>query len=251
MKSYTRVIPAGETRKVDVNHGNFIRLKEVSDVGAPVVVKAIGKNGQELLNDEMLQGNRVTFVDEIAKVEITNEGIASLTVIVTIGVGIFQDDRISGVVSVIDNQFEQTAGGVAFQAGVIVNAVAAQYGHLQLWNPAGSGKNITVNKLMMHAVATATACAVARHSTALTTLAGPPGNCLLGGAASAAEGRSQLSAAGLIVDQFGVFSLPADQSIPVDLNNPIIIPPNDGLLIWCATVNIKIGATLFYVEEAA
>lgn len=64
-----------------------------------------------------------------------------------IGRGDVTDNRTSGQVEVIDGEQARVLAGISFVGSVAITGVAGQNAYCQLWNPAGSGRNLVVGNL--------------------------------------------------------------------------------------------------------
>lgn len=139
--------------------------------------------------------------------------------------------------------------GVCFAGNVARAAVAAEYPHVQLFNPAASGKTLYIDGLVM-SKGTSGAIYVGRYDTALITLSGNGVNQEFGGAASVAELRSASLAAITIGDQ--IQSLYCGASVPYELVviAPFIVPPGFGMLLTVSVVNQDLYASFRWREYA-
>lgn len=61
----------------------------------------------------------------------------------------FEDQRLTGTVSVVDSNFALTQSGQAFSAYHGYTPAASNFGQIQLLNPAGSGRIIEVQSVLM------------------------------------------------------------------------------------------------------
>lgn len=175
---------------------------------------------------------------------------STITGRVVIGMAVLDDDRVTGEVSVINGEVQRVMGGKCFVGLATQAASAGNFSHGQLWNPAGSGKNLILTKITPM-VSPAAGIAVQRHNAALTTLIGNGYNKLLGNAVSTAELRSQLNAA-QIGTNFANFGLgTATDSKEVPFSEPIVIPPGFGVIVVPGVVNIAVWPNYQWTEEAA
>lgn len=236
--------PLAANYKWDVGiAGNYFRLAACP---WPVTVQLL-KNQQvigQMAN--MMAGDYVEGV-EFDKVSIVNGAMAQ-TVDVQISGGGAGSDRVLGEVSIIDGGRSRTLAGMAFIGTAGVAGVAGQYPHIQLFNPAASGKNVIVESLV-GTVATAGFVQAFGHSVALAALVGGAPSKRVGAAASTAELRT-LSAAGAVgVGQLLGATLQANSNFEFALAEPVVLVPGTGLLFRGALAG-DLSVTVEFFEEA-
>jgi hypothetical protein len=109
---------------------------------------------------------------------------------------------------------QHVANGEAFAAENFAIPGGGITPHIQLFNPAGSGRRVRMRSVHAIGAPTAPSVLVCRHDTALTTLGVPGGfaveNLLGGGVAAVAEMRSQL-VAGVLGTPFTQAFAPANE----------------------------------------
>ncbi len=228
-------------------HGNFLRIKSTSGFSSNSVTVEFFK-GQSPLPvdlDSSDAGDRAFVPGGFDCLRVTSAVTQGLKLQVARGeVG---SDRITGEVSVINGALSRARAGVSFFYGVSVAAVAAQYSHLQLWNP-------TVDRLAVVTGATfysgvASGVRLSRHAVALTTLVSAGESKYIGGPVSAMQIRSQANAA-----IFGtlIFQVVSDgaQTLPLPFREPIVVPPGGGILIVPSVVNAPVNGGFEYFEES-
>jgi hypothetical protein len=165
----------------------------------------------------------------------------------------FVDDRVTGEVSVIDGGKARTRSNTAMTAQIYCGAVAGQYAHCQLWNPADSGKNAFIEQLFLNGAA-AQGVSVLSHNAALSTAAGTPRpqSKKVGGAQSALFNYKQNAAAAIPTGQvLGLFAAPANQTILLPFREPFMLPPGQGIVAYVNSVqNTDLNAVFEFFEEA-
>lgn len=167
---------------------------------------------------------------------------------VVIGDGRIDDGRISGTVEVINGELARVKAGVSYFGSAYQIAVAAQFAHAQLWNPAGSGRRLVVSQLTIQSVTAATH-RVCAHNVAIGGLyTFQPASKLAGGAASVAQTRngSDVAQLGTFMGQFVV---PANSSFVWRPSEPIVIPPGWGIHTNANAVNVETFANFEYFED--
>lgn len=167
-----------------------------------------------------------------------------------IGTGRIDDNRITGSVEVIDGGKARSIAGAAFIGTGYQAATAAVYSGVQLWNPAGSGKNLVLKALAVVSQ-TGNWTAGIQHATAKLT------NTLN---TYAPKKRDMPAGVGLIAVQTAgappgttVFSLSgiASQTEQFAFSEPVVIPPDSGLSCWIVTtVNMANQSSFEWFEES-
>ncbi|NIA56180.1 hypothetical protein HAV22_21335 [Massilia sp. TW-1] len=160
----------------------------------------------------------------------------------------FHDDRISGTVDVVDGGKARTLQGIAFYAYVNAAKSAGNFAHSQLWNPVGSGKNLIVEKVMLTNGTVATLQSLRYGGVALPTLGTPPVNKKLNGPASVAQCRSDLNAAQSGAIMFNSY-VSANLLLPLVPNEPIIVPPGNGIMAVGGEVGNDAPVTFEFYED--
>jgi hypothetical protein len=239
---YVYTVPAGGVVSIPVE-GSFFKI--ISSTG-PVSVggDAFGTIGPILagqgLKDEKFRGLQVQDASgqiNVVKILIADRG--------------FVDDRVTGEVSVIDGGKARTYGGGAFLASVNIGPVAAQLSHLQLFNPAGSGKNVILSAFSVSS-ATSGLLVIGRYNVPLTTsLAVTTAvNKLAGGAAGVSQLRSQNSVGNLIVGSpMYLPNIAASTTFVCNLKEPFLIIPGTGIVLEHNSVNTDLAAGFEFYEE--
>lgn len=146
--------------------------------------------------------------------------------------GNFEDDRITGEVSVIDGGKSRTAAGGSFTWQVLCTAVAGFLPAAQLWNPPGSGRNLFVTRGYASATV-AGGLYLGIHNTALTTAGGSVANKKsLSVASSVASALNQTPASMFgAARTFGTVLVQNYGNWPITLDEPLMIEPGSGLLL--------------------
>lgn len=219
--------------------------------GASVTIDVAGrffkyKTGTGLLRIRETRGGYIDLmpgqgVENIAFTSLTiqDKSGAQNTGVILAGDFAFRDERISGVVEVISGEKTRVMAGNSFGSSVAVAPDPANYSVGQLWNPAGSGKNIFVNRIILSgSAAPGVEWIIYSATVALPNLVGTGKfqNKRVGGAVSTAERRSELRAGGLGVVLFELFP-PQNAPTDVGLSEPIMVPPGCGVGAYPFAVN--------------
>lgn len=193
-----------------------------------------------------------------SRVKITTGANEAVTFLVAPDLG--GSDRFTGDVDLIDQATRQVGkvqsvrdpivdAGEAFRGYQSPGASGGNYGHVQLMNPAGSGKIVYVDAIEVY-VSTAMAGLLTLYNTALTA-GNAPENCKSGGAAPSSLMRYTLNAAvlGTIIGSTGVPV--GGESRRNVLANPIRLDAGKGLCVVGGVVNTGMNATFEFREVTA
>lgn len=207
---------------------------------------------------EIMSGGRVVgrmtnvragdFVRDIAfdQVRIIN-GATAQAVTVQIAGGGVGSDRVIGEVSVIDGGKARTIAGGAFFGSSGVNASAGTYAHVQLENPAGSGKRVVLEQVIF-STATAGLLSLRSGYASLANSSGGAPSKLLGGAASAGVRRWE-NIAGVSGSPMTHFIIGANAPLVVKFAEPVVISENQRLTAAAGTLNTDLFAAWEFFEE--
>lgn len=139
--------------------------------------------------------------------------------------------------------------GRAFVGDSFQIAVGSQFSHVQLFNPAASGRLLVLRRVV-GVVGVASSVILRHYATALASLTGNGENKMLGSAASIAELRFTSNAA-LLGTRLVVARGSVDGDFKYKLAGPIIVPQNDGILVAVDLVNIYLGSSFEWIEMPA
>lgn len=194
------------------------------------------------------------------EVLITN-GAAAQTVKLAVATGKGGYDRISGTVSiagtvgvsgsvsVIDGGKALTLTNNAFLANVALGAVAAQYAHAQIWNPAASGKQTIVKSVAIRS-GTGGGITGRFHNAQLANGYLGVASKLEGGALPSTLGRTENSVA--LLGSGAVFfgcAIQANTTYLHKFDEPLIFGAGRGLLLEHGVVNTDLGVLFDFREE--
>lgn len=228
---------AGEARQYEVK-GRFIKYK----AGTGMIRVRMSKGGYV----DLLPGQGVRDVD-FENFIITDKSGAANSGVVLAGDYAFQDDRITGTVDVVDGGKARTVGNIACMGYGFCPALASNYAYIQLFNPAGSGRNVFVGQVSFYSSGTVVSgVAMGAYNVALTALVRNGVRKNLAAGSSLMEVRSKNDTVSLIGTLMGAM----DKMLKSQkLLEPIMIPPGFGLVIQNSTLAEDIGATFEYFEE--
>lgn len=245
MKPYSIALAANEALDVQVG-GDFFLLDS-----APQAVSFAFFGPTNMRRDETLEsalaGDWVRPKDGFAWVKITNGAVAQ-TVRFYVARGEVGRFRVQGEVSVISGELTRSNAQRGFLGSGASTAVAAQEGHVQLWNPAGSGKRLIVNQISL-VLGGASHMYIGHHNVALANLDTAPSNKRLSGAATIAELRNQTQAGGIGTIIMSLYIATANESFIFRPTEPLVVPPGLGLTLRHGTVNSLIQGSFDFFEE--
>lgn len=224
-KIYDFTLTAGGAFVLPVE-GSYYRI--ISSTGA-VEVKRDGGSGVGPIYAG--QGERD---EEFKRLTLIDKSGAANTGYIVVSDGTFVDDRITGEVSVIDGGLARTITNSAFIGyGIVTPATTTNNGGLQIWNNAAiGGKNIVVEQMSFYSNVANTGVNMNLQNTALTTLFNPARSKLGNGADSTiAQVRSQEGTAWSATILGVLFVDTANKTMPFIPKEPIVIPPQWGLVI--------------------
>lgn len=190
------------------------------------------------------QGEREPF----NRLQITNTSGVVNNIRILVADESFVDTRIYGSVEVIDGGRATTMAGNAFAGVASQAAVAAQFSHVQLWNPIGSGRNVAVSRVMVGTNTPTPIFAARLFNTALATLVATGLNKRAAGPASVMELRTESTVALLGGGSFQFAWGAQATPLILETKEPVILLPGWGLLITNQILNAIVGATFDYTE---
>lgn len=149
-------------------------------------------------------------------------------------------------VTATERWLSEIRAGRAFIGNRVQVASAANFGHIQLLNPAGSAVTIIVRAIVL-SLGAATRARMAYFDTALTTLVGTGANLLRGAAASVGTIRAEDNAAELGTEIYNINILSGTPTDPVP-EWLCELGAGEGVLINCALVNTAILGNFLWME---
>ncbi|WP_317924735.1 hypothetical protein [Cupriavidus sp. TA19] len=243
VRQYDLNIPAGGAQNIDVA-GDRVHFLSAIDPFAQIEIRPNYAQG----NITLKPGQGFKFSEQVTRWVVFNRGTVDLSGYLMIGSGDFFDQRITGDVNVIDNGKARTLSGQSFAGYTSDTAAAGNRSGLQLWNPAGSGKDLAVKTIYV-GVGTSTAYSVAFNTTAFATLASPPQCKMRGGPATVAQLRREQFAGYPARDTSMLGgSIQAGNPVPLILDDPIYMKPGTGLSVVFDALAIFSSMAVEFVE---
>lgn len=237
-------LAAGEKWVIGIA-GTHFRLAECQ---WPVTVTLLRGNRVMGTMANMLAGDYFEDIEYDA-IWVTNGALAQ-TVRCQLSGGGAGSDRVVGVVSVINGEVERVMARTAFIGYVMQAATAGSLSHTQIYNPAGSGKNLILSKGWGY-TSLVTGIALTCFAAPVGVVTGVSSCKWIGGAAPVAELRAYAGAAmvGTMIGQMAHEI--AGQSKEFPFQEPLMIPPGWGVGLVTGAANCQMTSTLQWLEEAA
>jgi len=220
---FTLAAALGASQRFSVS-GSFVKV--LSAPGGRVNVKL--DSGQDMSFLEG-QGFRMLEGDEFGGLTLSNLQAVANVGTLFIGDSTFVDDRVTGVVQVIDTERRKVLDGNAYHTAASQAGGGAGSATIQLWNPAGSGKLVYVNSAVIGLSAND------QYGFATTTTAGPTlvdqvRSLDVSGADGVSQCRSSNDATVYAISRtlrlgYGL----ANVDTPIAFPRPVLLRPGTGL----------------------
>lgn len=241
---------AGETKTFHIN-GEYLEILEAQ---YPCDVMLMDRQGAQL---SIMRSSEASFFSRpkegFNSVQITSA--QAQTIRIFVGSGDAGTRRISSTVSVIDGGRARSNAGTAFGGCASISGVAAKYTAVQLWNPAGSGKNVIVNQLSSAANAAGNIYLVPSFAALSINSSTRVANKKLvaGGGAGSAQ---------LYLDNLAALPVSGATPVLIDLavaanqlaywkpTEPVLVPPGAGLTAVHDIVATQLFGNFEWFEEA-
>lgn len=245
MRAITVTIPANSARQVSIG-ASFIKYLAGSAGGLDPTVSVSSNRYSSPI--PLLPGQGFRFEEAAVDWWMTNANAYAVTATMLFASGGFVDDRVTGTVDVVDAGRSRTLAGVAFSSLNGVAAAASQYPVVQLWNPSAA-RNLIVSQLTVGSLS-AQQLQLGFLGSALPSLYSiQPTNKRAGGVVSVAQARTDVPAALPAYTHIMGFFVLASTSFQVPLREPIVLPPNVGLVAAGVTVNTSLVVACEFIEE--
>lgn len=218
------------------------------------------KSGTGVIRVRMTSGGYVDLMPgqgvwnvEFSSITVQDKTGAANTGIVLAGWFDFRDDRITGTVDVVDGGRTRTLAGQAFMSWANLGAGAAGLNSVhQLWNPAGSGKNIVIEQIQISSPAGGFA-GVAFWNLPITNLVaanGGSGTSKKNGIGTSV-GQRRTEHTGVVPYAPNLFSTALAAGVNFDrkFNEPVLLTPGMGLCIFHGSTATEIAVGYEWFEE--
>lgn len=228
--------------------GNYVYYKSGSAGGADPSIKVKTDLGDEYI----LQPGQGFRLDNrvFGNLQITNAGgVNTIIGQVLIADGGFFDNRVTGSVEVIDGGKNRTLAASVFYGYGYSVPVANQYGYVQLYNPAASGKRVVLGQITYAANQAASVIGhLTIYSSGLASFWGNAKNKNIGAPDSSAQIRTQQSAGVLSTAYMADLYMPGALNQTLKFNEPIILTPGTGVMID-SPMGVGLSANFEFYEE--
>lgn len=226
--------------------GNYVRIKTST---YDVELKDLTKNDNNSF--VLSEGDDVVFDENFKKLSLRNLGSGDITVTIVIGLDVkLSSSKVGGTVKVVNGEIERVKAGQCFWGCSSVGGVAGQYQLAQLWNPAGSGKKLVLNKITVYISTGNTALGLLKSVSPLANISALVAlnkDISLGVGVASLRGESSASIGG---SPFGNVGVPvANQSVEVPFSEPILISEGSGIAVYSATPNVNMNCNFQWYEE--
>jgi hypothetical protein len=216
------------------------------------------KSGTGLIRVRTSKGG---FVDLLPGQGVWNTEFTSITIfdrtglqnagVILAGAFDFHDDRITGSVEVIDGGRTRTGLGVAYMGAVKCQPADPQFSYVQLWNPAGTGKNLVIGKIIV-SVTTSTQVDFGPATVPLTSdFPSQPRSKLFapGEVPTIAQTKYQNAPGYILGSSFGNVLVQANQSVVIEFLEPVVVTPGRGFTVASEAFNAALVTTYEYFED--
>lgn len=252
MEIYDISIEPGQVRDIFVN-GSYVYFYSGSAGGADATITVNqDSRGQRVL---LMPGQAYRMPDGQAGTRwlIGNlKGEGTIVGRLVIGAGDLTDNRVTGSVEVIDGEKVRTMAGGMFAGVPAIANTPTQFGNVQLWNPAASGKNLIVTQMAISWTSASNAVVTFENAQLSTLYEHQPSNKKAGATAPVGQLRKQSNAAVMQVFPYGIL-----QNIEIQAGGPaiwkvsgaLVLQPGYGLTVNQQTENMGIKASYEWFEE--
>lgn len=200
-----------------------------------------GTSGQSLLlkPGQGVRAPEGTAISDTAYIE-NWAGQATIIGTVFIGEDEIIDNRSTGSVEMVDGGKARTYAGIAYMGTMYQAGLAGQFAHVELFNPAASGKNIVIEQVGMTADNSASGFSIGYHNAQLANAGGFGKSKKAGGADATMQ---------MFAGQYGAVQGTSLGGIDTQIKNfkftePVIVPPGWGFVVANVTYGGNLSATI-------
>ena len=189
--------------------------------------------------------------------EITLQSSTAQTVTLGISDSVIHDNRftLDGAVSIIDEAFNKSVNGTAFELSSLSNGIAGKWSGVSLYNPAGSGVNCYVKKMIGASIAGG---GYQIYGISDDTVAGFGGtfqgenkNLSLVANNSQSRGKTYSDATNPVLIATALYrqiQIAAGTSQVMDMIYPFVLPPGFGIMLVAQNIAADTGAVFEFDE---
>lgn len=249
MQLYDISIAPNVTRQLDAP-GSYFYYYAGSAGGADSTITLRGVSSGLRLILKPGQAFRLPSGDVETSWILTNyANTATIIGTVLVGDGDITDNRVTGSVEVVDGEKARTLAGGMYSAAITGSPVAGQYPFVQLWNPAGSGKNLIVTQLSLNSTSDVGINVMFENAarptdqTSYQLLNKKSGSAL--GVGLVKVGNSATPGATAMLTAF----VKTNTVSPWPIKGAVIVTPGYGLTAWASTLGTLITMNAEFFEE--
>lgn len=220
---------------------------EILEAAYPLDVAMLDRNGVQLSNMRNAEASYFSRPGKYDTIQVTSS--SAQTVRLFVGSGDAGTRKTSGDVSVIDGAKNRTVAGRAYIGANYQSAVPGQYSKSQLWNPAGSGKNLILGSFSMQS--SIGGQLNVRSTSGALALAGPTlaGSKLVGDAVPFVGMLRVEAAVGVVDAVLASFLFQANVNIQYSPKEPFVLRPGYGVMVNHQTGNADLNVVFEWFEE--
>jgi hypothetical protein len=172
--------------------------------------------------------------------------------VILMGEGEFQDNRVSGSVEVIDGGKARTLAGFAYMGAGAILGEASKYPHVQLFNPAESGRNIVLESMLISVTLASTVDFGPQAVQLAEVFPAAPVSKKFKAGATPTVGviRRQNAVSNQLGNAFANIMVQPSATVPIVFTEPVVIMPGMGMMVQSESVNNTMAVTFEYFEES-
>lgn len=238
---------AGETKTFQIN-GEYLELLEAQ---YPCDVMLMDRSGAQL---SIMRNSEVSFFSKpsggFQSIQVTSAQAQVIKFFV--GSGDAGTRRTSGVVQIVDGEKARTLAGGMFAGAGAFPASAGNYTLIQLWNPAGTGRNVILSQISFSANASTAVDVYGTPTIAASDVSADRlANKLIGSGRGAAQVRAESNTNPFVFPYGIAYSgfVTASGMVYWTPRGGLVIRPGFGLNVRAAAAGIQISANFEWQEE--
>lgn len=248
LQYYDFTLAPGKTVEIPAE-GSYIRYYTGYALGLDESILVKGDTGA--IQCPLKPGQAISLPGNVRSWFLSNKaGAATITGIVVVGNGEISDSQVAGSVNVINGEIARVKAGLVYMGSTGIAGAAGAYSICQLWNPAGTNKNLVLNKCSVFS-ASPQQVSISVYNAAFGSVSGAVLSKKIDAVgASVAQLRNGTSVSGIgsTMGQFGIEATYGSKDF--QFSEPIVIPPGCGIIAHAQAFNITQWATFQWNEEA-
>lgn len=233
MQQFDITVPANKPFVVNAP-GRFIKYVSGSNGGGDATLLVTpGLAGGQVLALVPGQAYRVAANQPVpSSWTVANKaGGATILGNIVVGDGDFLDATVAGTVSVIDDSINRSLAGSSYIGKGYQTGTTGQYPAVQLWNPAGSGKNVILETSTIESGSAGQVVFGSNSASIGGTLQTTVSAKLVSKGVGVAQILTAAVASGNQGQIFGAITMTANGNINLPFRDPIVLPPGYGFFV--------------------